>query len=138
MKERLFKGGLSKPLQQSVSLFAYVTTVAERPPPPDGNIRRRCWMCLNESHGDGQKEEKKLIVKVKSGCCKCNHSVCWKSVISLCQNCSEWSYFTSVHMFLSCFADRLMGNFVVKWLFVIVFTYYRNEKLLYLHGTYCL
>ena len=67
MKERLLKGGLSKQLQRLISLFTGVAATAERPPPPDDNISRRCRMCLNETHGDGHKEtqiqlEKKKVV----------------------------------------------------------------------------
>ena len=68
MEKRLLKRGFSKPLQQSISLFAGVATVAEIPPSPDDNIPRRCQMCLNENHGDGHKEAKKSIGKVKSRC----------------------------------------------------------------------
>ena len=69
MKKRLLKGGLSKPLEQSILLFAGIATAAEKPPPPDDNMLRRCRICLKETHGDGQKETKRSIGKVKSQCC---------------------------------------------------------------------
>ena len=89
MKKRLLKGVLSKPLQQSVSLFVGAVVAAKRHPQADDNIPCRCPMCLNETHGDGHKEAKNSIGKVKSCYCKCNHSFSRKHVVSLCKNCSE-------------------------------------------------
>ena len=87
-KKSLLKGILSKPLQQLILSFAGVVAAAEKPPPPDDNIQRRCKICLDKTHGDSHKEAKKSIRKEKSCCCKCNHPVCQKHVVSLCKNCS--------------------------------------------------
>ena len=66
MKRHPLKGGLSKPIQQLVSLFTGAATTAERSPPPDDNIPCRCRMYLNEAHGDGHKEAKKQLKSKKS------------------------------------------------------------------------
>ena len=48
----------------------------------------RCRICVNLSGGQGHKEKKNIISKVKSCCGCCGEYVCPKHTVILCNTCS--------------------------------------------------
>lgn len=51
--------------------------------------RHRCRMCLNESHGEGHKQRKKNMAKMRTQCQQCGSTTCKEHSITICLECYQ-------------------------------------------------
>ena len=84
--------GLTSHIQSAMSIILKRPLQESADPPSDEppQKRRKCSVCVQQSHGVGHKSKKDLANKVKNQICgKCKRPVCTKHAVKtiICNNC---------------------------------------------------
>ena len=92
--ERRPRDGLTSAIRRKISLFTGKDDKMDTRNLPAAHeqfipTKTRCSLCMEEIQGEGMKEKKQKLTKVKTACQKCGNATCKKHFFIICNQCFE-------------------------------------------------
>ena len=92
--ERRPRDGLTSVIRRKISLFTGKDDKMDTRNLPAAHeqfipTKTRCSLCMEEIQGEGMKEKKQKLTKVKTACQKCGNATCKKHFFIICNQCFE-------------------------------------------------